>query len=372
MSDLHGLILADRKAPGLHELVDVRTSASLPFCGRYRLIDFALSSMRNAGVRDVGVIMQRDYQSLLDHLGSGKDWDMSRRGGGLRLLPPFGQPKDTAGDHSTIIDALWAVESYIRGIKNSSVVLCRGDLAANIDLAAAMERHLSADADVTAVCAPASSRADAGAENRFTVDSEGVVKGIKCRCGGGEGLASLEMFILKKQALTDIMNRCSDCRSPGFHKDGLGGLIENGAKIVVYEHKNYARRITCIAEYYDASMDMLDSKLRSELFPVGRPVRTKGRADVSTYYGEAAHSENSLVADGCYIEGSVENCVLFRRVRVGAGAVLKNCVIMQDSEVGAGAGLSYVITDKKCVISPGKTLAGAPGIPLVLPKKSRV
>lgn len=370
MSDIHGLILADHKEPRLGELVSQRTCASLPFCGRYRLIDFSLSAMQNAGVRDVGVIMQRDYQSLLDHIGSGKDWDMSRKSGGLRLLPPFGQPEDKTGEYATVIDALWAVSEYIRDIKQDYVVLGRGNLAGNIDLNAAMERHLDSGADVTAICADT---APSSTHHRFIADADGAVRRIVYKChGAGAGLASLEVFILSKATLLGIMERCTDCRSPKFHRDGLGGLLAEGGRIGVYEHKGYARHITSVAEYYDASMDMLDAAKRSELFPKERPLRTKVRSDVSTYYGESASSKNSLVADGCFIEGSIENCILFRGVRVHKDAVLKNCIVMQDTDVGGNSGLSYVISDKEAIISPYITLAGSPRLPLVLPKQCQI
>ena len=151
MTELHGIIFAYHASRALGELTSCRTSASIPFCGRYRLIDFALSSMQNAGVRDVGVIMRSDYQSLLDHLGSGKTWDLSRKRGGLRLLPPFGRAETR---FSGIIEALCSVESYIRDIKQEYVLLARGNLAANVDVSAVMERHLRSGADLTVVCAP--------------------------------------------------------------------------------------------------------------------------------------------------------------------------------------------------------------------------
>ena len=126
MKDFHGLIFAYYTDPKLRELVSMRTAASLPFCGRYRLIDFSLSAMRNAGIVDVGVIMQRDYQSLLDHLGGGKAWDMARRTGGLRMLPPFGLPEYHRGNYAGTMEALNAVGSYVRDIPAKYIVLMLG------------------------------------------------------------------------------------------------------------------------------------------------------------------------------------------------------------------------------------------------------
>ncbi len=371
MKDLHGIIIADHSAPELRELVATRTSASVPFCGRYRLIDFALSSMTNAGVRDVGVIMQRDYQSLLDHLGSGKEWDMSRKRGGLRLLPPFGQlAENQRGEYAGVVEALLAVRSYIEEIPQDYVVLTRGNLAGNIDLDAMMARHVSSGAVVTVAC---SEMTPDHIHHRYVPDGDGLVKQfLYRRHGPGPGLASLETYIMTKSTLLDIMERCENVASSKFHRDGLGEILASGGRIAVYLHPGYATHITNIIGYYRTSMDMLIAENRASLFPADRPVRTKGRSDVSTHYGETAAVRNCLVADGCLIEGELTNCVIFRGVRVERGAALKNCIIMQDTRIGEHALLSCVISDKNAEVSPFVTLTGSPRLPLVLPKGSRL
>ncbi len=366
MINLHGLILADRSSRDLRELVMVRTSSSLPFAGRYRLIDFALSNLQNAGVRDVAVVMHRNYSSLLDHIGSGKEWDMSRKRGGLKLLPPF----TGSGEYEGIIDALENIRGYIEDIKQDYVALMRGSLAASIDLGDVMYRHVKSGADITAVCSNATPE---GEHHRFIVGEDGFAKEIMLRrVGPGEGVATLEVYIMSKSTLLGIIDRCDNALNHKFHRDGLGGLLAAGGKINIYMHNDYAVHITSVNGYYKSSMDMLDREKRRQLFPEDRPVRTKGRSDVSTYYSDQAVSRNSLVADGCIIEGVVENCVIFRGVRVGAGAVLKNCIIMQDTVVSDGVELHYVISDKDVFISRDVTLSGAPSLPLVLPKGSKV
>lgn len=366
MINLHGLIMADRSSRDLRELVMVRTSSSLPFAGRYRLIDFSLSNLQNAGVRDVGVVMQRNYSSLLDHIGSGKEWDMSRKRGGLKLLPPF----TGSGEYEGIIDALENIRGYIEDIKQDYVAIMQGALAASIDLGDVMYQHVKSGADVTAVC---SNMTPEGEHHRFIVGEDGFAKEIMLRrVGPGEGVASLQVYVMKKDVLLGIIDRCDNALNHKFHRDGLGGLLATGGKIYIYMHNDYAVHIKSVNGYYKASMDMLDRDLRRQLFPEDRPVRTKGRSDVSTYYGDHAVSRNSLVADGCKIEGTLENCVIFRGVRVGAGAVLKNCIIMQDTVVSDGVELNYVISDKDVYISKDVTLSGSPKLPLVLPKGSKI
>lgn len=369
MIDMHGIILADRSNPQMQELVAKRTTASLPFAGRYRIIDFALSALQNAGVRDVGVVMQRDYQSLLDHIGSGKEWDMSRKRGGLRLLPPFSRP-DGHGGNISIIDALLSVESYIKGITQKYVVLGQGTLVANIDLVAALEHHIETGAEITAAV---TTTVPVGSHKRFVTDREGMVTDMLFkRNGNGAGYASLEVYIMTTETLLSIMSRCNSAINPKFHRDGIGGILASGGRIATYLHTGYALTIKTVETYYNANMDMLEANARHDLFPTERPVYTKGRADVSTYYGEEATVKNCLVADGCFIEGHLEDCVVFSGVRVGRGAELKNCIIMQDSIIGMNTEIKNVVADKDTVISDMVMLAGSPRIPLVLPKGSKI
>jgi len=370
MSDFHGIIFAYSAAPELGELVRTRTSSSLPFCGRYRLIDFALSSMQNAGIRDVGVIMQRDYQSLLDHLGSGKDWDMSRRHGGLRMLPPFGLPEYHTGEYTGTIEALNAVSTYIRDIPQKYVIMTHGSLAANLDLGAAIRQHLATGAEITAVC---TSQAPAEVHHSFIVDADGFSsKMLFSRRGECEGVSSLEVYIISKTLLLELMDRCAAENRRHFHLDAIAGYLERGGRIGIYMHGGYAAAITTSAEYFTANMDMLDGKKRASIFPADRPVRTKNHEEVSTYYGEDACCVNSLVGDGCIVEGAVRNSILFSGARVDHGASLEGCIVMRGGVVGENAQLKYVIADKYTELSPYITLTGSPKLPIVVPKSSKI
>ncbi len=370
-NDLHGIIYTLSAEPALRELVEHRNSASIPFGGRYRLIDFALSMMVNAGIRDVGVIMERDYQSLLDHLSNGADWGLARRSGGLRLLPPFGLPEAHSGHFSGCMEALRSVRSYIRDITQEDIVLCAADWVGNIDLAAAVELHRSTGAEMTAVC---SEGYGPFAHHRLVKDPDGFARHLLFSEGGpGEGLFSREIYILKRELLLQLMDYCSDALHNHFHRDAVAHYLAQGGKIAVYEHNQYARRITSVRDYYDASMELHQPQMMAELFPAdGLPIRTKERAEASTYYSDTAKVNSSLVADGCYIEGELDHCILFRGVRVAKGAKLKNCVVMQDTVIGAGAQLRCVIADKDCVVTDNCFLAGTDRLPVVIPKGERV
>ena len=371
MRDYHGIIFAYHDEPALRELVAVRTAASLPFCGRYRLIDFALSSLRNAGILDVGVIMQRDYQSLLDHIGSSKAWDMSRKHGGLRMLPPFGLPQYHTGNYNGTIEALNAVATYIRRIPQKHVVLLLGNMAANIDLDAVIRQHEKAGTDATAIC---SEGGPESSHNRYILGEDGLVKYIDLfRTGNWQGIPSLEGYVFNKDKLLELMDVCQTRNLSRFHQDAMTYfLYEAHGKMDIYVHPGYARIIRTVDEYYAASKDVLRPEVRRELFPADRPVRTKIHEDVSTYYGEQAKSRNSLVGDNCIIDGEIEDCIIFSGCHIGAGAKLKGCILMRDCVVGENAKLEYIISDKQAVFSPGSVLIGSPNLPTVVPKDGRI
>lgn len=370
MSKYHGIVFAYGSDAGLGELVGARCAASLPFCGRYRLIDFSLSAMMNAGIHDVGVIMQRDYQSLLDHLGSGKDWDMGRRIGGLKILPPFGLPEYHRGDYSGTIEALNAVKTYVRDVREDYIVLMQGDLAANIDLSAAIKTHEDSGAEITAIC---TGLTPAYMHHRYIVDSDGFARRmIFNQTEAGEGLASLEAYIISKPLLLQMMDACAAARHYYFHRDAICDHLAAGGRVCIYEHKGFAKRIRSTEGYFRASMDMLDPGIRSEMFPPERPVRTKTREDVSTYYGEDSKVKNCLVSDGCIIEGEAVNSIIFSDVRIARGASLNNCIVMRGCEVGENARLTCVIGDKYTSFSDGTVLIGSDRLPIVVPKRKKI
>ena len=368
---LHGIIYTLSAEPALRELVEHRNTASIPYGGRYRLIDFALSMMVNAGIRDVGVIMERDYQSLLDHLSNGADWGLARRSGGLRLLPPFGLRESHSGSFNGCMEALRSVSSYIKDIKQEDVVLCAADWVGNIDLRKAMEIHRKSGAKMTAVC---SQGWHPGPHHRLVPDEDGFARTLLFSEGGpGEGLFSREIYIIKRDLLLKLMDYCADAVHNHFHRDAVAHYLAQGGKIAIYEHNDYARTFISVRDYFEASMDMVQPDVMADLFPAdGLPIRTKERAEASTYYSDTAKVRGSLVADGCYIEGELDHCILFRGVRVAKGAKLTNCVVMQDTVIEAGAQLKCVIADKDCVVTENSLLAGTDRIPLVIPKGERV
>lgn len=370
MNDLHGIVFACRSDANLGELTRPRNTCSLPFGGRYRLIDFMLSNYVNAGITDVGVIVHQSYQSLLDHVGSGKDWDLSRKHGGLRILPPFGYA-ERGGEYRGNMDALSGVADYLENIRQDYVILAWGDMAVNLPVAEVFQQHLDSGADVTMVCTPSLKGAPRFSEY-VEVDDTGRVTDLSVHpVTAGSTLESLEIYILSKKLLLDMVDYCA---AHNIHNFSRGVLLPrlSTLKVLPYLHRGYVARFQSVADYFQHSMDLLDPAVRADLFDPDRPIRTKDQSNPSTYYGPDAKSIHSLVADGCFIEGEVENSILSRGVIVEAGAKVSNSVLMQGTIIRAGASLSYTITDKNVQVNQDRMLMGHSTYPLAISKDSIV
>lgn len=369
MKNVYGIVYAYHAFPALGELGRERTGASLPFCGRYRLIDFAMSGLMNAGVFNVGVIMQRGYLSLMEHLGGGRPWNMSRTDGGLHLLPPYGLWDAGKGVYGGCMEALDAVSTHLHEIREEYVLLTRGDLCANVDMRAVIETHLASGADITAVC---TERTLPGVHHSFILGADGGAAELLCRQSEGEGLSSLETYVMRREKLLEMVEWCHVHGKLHFHRDALRRAMDQGWRVGVYLHDGYARHITSVQDFYEANMDMLCAENRAQLFPADRRVATRARSDVSTYYGDGARVRSSLVADGCRIEGEVDECVVFPGVRIGAGSALRRCVVLNDCVIGEGSTLRCAVADKNVTVSQGLYLSGNEKLPLVIPKGSKI
>ncbi len=371
MNDLHGLLFAYRSDANLGELTRPRNTCSLPYGGRYRLIDFMLSNYVNAGITDVGIIVHQSYQSLLDHLGSGKDWELSRKHGGLRILPPFSFAEQGHGEYRGAMDALTGVLDYLQDIRQDYIIMGWGDIAVNLDVNKFFEQHIASGADLTLACTPTLNGAPRFSEY-VEVGGDGRITDLSIHPNeAGKALESLEVYIISKRLLLDMVNYCAAHDIYHFGHGVLQPRLKS-LKLVPYIHEGYVARFQSVSDYYQRSMDLLRPEVRADLFDPARPIRTKDMSNPSTYYGPGSVCLNSLAADGCVIEGEVENSILFRGVVVEKGAKVKNSVLMQGTVVKADASLSYVIADKSVTVNEGRSLMGHSSYPLAIAKESVV
>lgn len=374
MNSMLGLIFAYRAYPELRELAQPRIAASLPFGGRYRAIDFCLSNMVNAGVTDVGVIMRDSYQSLMDHLGSGKDWDLSRKNGGLFLLPPYsyGGPraKNTGAPFGGKLDALAGIVSYIEHSREEYVVMADGDCITNIDLSEVLAAHIDNDADITAVC----TRKFCGMPEYslyFGIGNDGCICRVDSGMANPGANESLGIFILKRQLLLDLIKRGQAADEVHFERGVLRASLQS-LRVMPFYHNGYIARNQNVAAYFSNTMKLLQPEIRADLFNAKNPVRTRIRDDAPAFYSDDAVVTNSMITEGCRIEGKVENSILFRNVYVAPGAVVRNSIILQGGSIGAGAEIDCVIADKHVTLRENIKLRGDREYPVVIAKNAKI
>ena len=369
-----GLIFSNIHDECLPELTRLRTMASVPFGGRYRLIDFPLSNMVNSGISKIGIITHYNYQSLLDHIGTGKDWDLARRSGGIKILPPFITAYDAKASNSlyaTRLEALLGVTNFISRCTEDVLVLSDCDIICNIDLSKVLAQHEETGADITVV----TKRVDGG---NFSADRHSVMvlgdDGRILDCSEyspnieGSFDVSTNIMVITRRYLITVLNDAAAHGYTSFFRDIIARNVGK-ADFRAYRYEGYYSLIGNLPGYFETSMSLLNPEVRGELFEIAeRPVFTKVRNSAPTSYAEGAKVTNSIVADGCVIEGEVENCVVFRGVKVGKGTVVRNSILLQDTYVGENVNLNCVITDKNAVIRDGRNLSGHETMPFYIGK----
>ncbi|MCL1831282.1 MAG: glucose-1-phosphate adenylyltransferase subunit GlgD [Oscillospiraceae bacterium] len=388
-----GIIFANMHDSTITDLTKIRTTGSVPFGGRYRLIDFPLSNMVNSGISSVGVITKSNYQSLLDHLGSGDEWDLSRKTGGLFLLPPYGRAADSyaaGGLYRGRLEALANVIRFIERVSDDYVVMCDCDVVANVDFKKILKAHIQKGADITAVYGRGSYTHDTlKTKTVLNVNQDGLVYDVLIRprfeklnkLGGGEASGdehscveanvSLNMFVMSKEFLLNMVKESASRNLYNFEIDVIQHRCKE-LKIIGYQYDGVYSQIDSIMSYHKANMALMDFAKRADVFNSERPIYTKIRDEAPAKYGLEACVTNSLIADGCIIEGSVENCVLFRGVKVGKHAVVRNSIIMQDAEIGEKCEMNYVIADKDVTLGSYRTLEGTENYPVFVDKGAKV
>ena len=362
-----GIIFSNIHDDNVPELVRERTLGSIPFGGRYRLVDFPLSNMVNSGIDTVGIITKSNYQSLMDHVGSGKDWDLARKDGGVIILPPFGDV-ESSKLYTSRLEALKGITSFLFRADEEYVVMTDCDSINRINYSDVIENHIRNRADISLVYKTID-------KDEFTNDKattfdvvDGRIVGVNYK----EGIISKEskvftnVFVLKKTLLQNIVMDSISHNKRHFMTDVIAENVKS-MRIIGYEYKGFYAGITSLQAYYDSNMCMLDEKIRHELFG-DRSVFTKIRDSAPTKYGQSSIVKNSLIADGCIIEGEVENSIIFRNVKVARGTVVKNSIIMQNTVLGENSTLNCIITDKNVVIRDRKVLSGSENHPFYIGK----
>ena len=371
MGNVLGLVFANMHDTTLGDMTKNRTMGSVMFGGRYRLIDFPLSNMVNSGISEVGVITKSNYQSLLDHLGSAREWDLARKKGGLYILPPFGNVESTL--YRGRIEALYGAMSFIKHSRAKYVILSDCDVVTNIDYKPIVAAQIESGADITAVAhTGVYSSDDIKTSTVFNVDADKNVTSVLINPDiSGTCTTSLNVFVMSMDFLIETVNDAMARGNVSFERNILQEKCRE-LKIKIYEYDNYFSKLNSPESYFKSNMALLEPENARKLFVPKRSIYTKVSDNAPVKYDLDSKVSNSLIADGCIIEGEVENSVLFRGVKVGKGAKVKNCILMQGTVVGDNAELSYLITDKNVSICENHILTSSPQYPMYVGKGASV
>ena len=359
-----GLIFANDASLG--ELTNKRTMASLPFGGRYRLVDFALSNLSCAGIRHVGIISRHNYQSLMNHIGSGEEWGLELEQGGLEFLTPYATSVNA--DHRGKLESLHTAMDSLRYPVDDYVVMIDSAVVSNIDLNKVIAAHVESGKEVTVVTKAGIANGSKQLDLALKLDEKGEVVDMAVDyVAPADYVASMDIFVVNKQFLLDKTEEL--IARNNYHMDRdlvLGGWQKGEVGVNVYQYEGVALFNESIAEYFGNSLALIKKEVRTDLFGANHPVYTKVRDRVPSYYGEDCEIEDCLVADGCVLDGEAENCILFRDVKLSANAKIEDCVIMNNTVIGEGAELKNVILDKDVTVRPGAKLIGTPNAPIII------
>lgn len=372
MTKVLGIISTNYRIDAIERISDNRPLSAVPFGGRYRLMDFALSNIVNGGIRTVGIILPYRMRPFLDHIAAGKAWNLDRHSGGLFMLPSVTPALKPRVQLFCVKDFLANIE-FVSSEEADTVIITASNYVANIEFADVIRAHQEEKADVTLVYKNGL-KGNPKAEAKILLDDAGrVIKIRRSDCDQkGEELPSTfaDVFVFNRKLFLELVLRCRDSE----FKDVLD-LVESvleTRQVRGYEFKGYMKKIFKVNDYYEASMDLLNPEIKKELFDGEYKIMTKIKDSPPTKYGDRPNVHNSMISSGCIIEGEILNSIIFRNVGVKPSSQITGCVIMQNCVVGENSILENVILDKGIAIPANTVLKAQEKNPMYLPKGTKV
>lgn len=365
MPKVVGLITSNYSVKNPSPFVEgIRPVAAVPFLGRYRMLDFTLSNMVNAGIRTVGLIMPDNYRPIIDHVGAGKDWGLDRKNGGLFPLPgsSFGTSRIGVGGRFLIRDFESNREFFERS-NADYVILSSCNFAYTTDLNELVKSHIDSGADITLVVYR--SIEDSKDVNAIVTDDDGNFAGLKSGCAFGE-TAFMDLAVVNGPVLRELL----DWYKNVDHLDLFEAMTQDLSMVdsKLHEYQGYVAPIFSKAAYFKRSMELLDPKVSKQLFQPDYPVMTKAHDTTPANYEPDAHVSNCLVSSGSKIYGTIKNSIIGRACVIEPGASVTNAILVRSVHVGAGAHIENAIIDRSNDIAEGTEMRGTPESVLVLPK----
>ncbi|MPM61611.1 Glycogen biosynthesis protein GlgD [bioreactor metagenome] len=366
-----GLINLTKKGnPNISKLNYGRPIASTPIGGRYRVIDFALSNMVNSGITNIGIFAKEKYRSLTDHIDSGKDWDLSRKKGGLSIFSPENTESQNIYPYrkGDIYNILCNID-YIKKSEEEYILVSPSYMVCNMDYTEALKYHKKSNNYITMIYKNIdNANNDFKGNLTLNLDEDSKVINMGSNIGAfNNANIYMEMYIMKRTDFIDAIYNLINTGDYQYLEDFLIEVVKY-KQVGAYKYDGYLKCIKSIQSYFEISKELLDINIARELLYSERKILTKEKNESPTIYTEDANVENSFIASGCVIEGNVKNSIIFRKVHIKKGTNIENCIIMQNSFIGEECNLENVIFDKNINLAKGKELRGDENYPIVVEK----
>lgn len=366
-----GIISGINEDVNFGSLCKDRPSYMLPFGGRYRLIDFTLSNMVNHGIKTIALFTGQKLRSTMDHIGNGNPWDLNRRFNGLFLFPPvldsnMNMPKGN-------LQHFYSAEDFFKSSREKYVLVYNPNFISKVELDNAFNKFIDTDSDFTLVYKRQNDPyGDFIYKDKMYIDDDGKLLKMGINLGTEKEFnLFMDMGFIKKEIFLDLIKISLERGDVDNLRDTMLKNIEK-YKVNTYEFKGHVENVSDLKNYYDANLNLLKKDISRELFFHNGLIYTKSKDEPSTWYIEGANVQNSLIANGCIIEGNVQNSIIFRGVKIGKNAIVKNSIVMQKSEIGEGAIVVNSILDKYTDIEKGTRIAGNSSMPYVVEKHQKI
>ncbi len=352
------MLLAGGKGSRLSSLTKNLAKPAVPFGGKYRIIDFALSNCTNSGIDTVGVLTQYQPLVLNSYIGIGSAWDLDRKNGGVTVLPPYSESSGVRWYTGTA-SAIYQNMNYLRQYDPEYVLILSGDHIYKMDYSAMLDYHVKQDADVSisVIEVPWEEASRFGIMN--TNEKMEVTAFDEKPANPKNNLASMGVYIFKWSILKEYLEM--DDRNPesshDFGKDVIPLLLEEKKRLMAYPYKGYWKDVGTVKSLWEANMDLLDETCELNLFDYNWRIYSVNPNQQPQYIAPNAEVTESLINEGCVIEGKVDHSVVFQGVSVGENSVVQHSVVMPEAKIGNNVYIERAIIPAGMVIPDGAIIA---------------
>ena len=359
--DMIAMILAGGQGTRLGVLTKQTAKPAVPFGGKYRIIDFALSNCANSGIKNIGVVTQYQPLELNEHIGKGAAWGLTSRSGGATILQPYSSSDGEKWFKGTA-NAIYQNISYIDSLDPKYVLILSGDHIYKMDYAAMLEDHIKNKASLTVGVIPVSMK-EASRFGIMNTDQNGrIIEFEEKPAQPKSNLASMGSYIFNWETLRRYLveDQAKNREMEDFGKNVIPAYLSNAENCFAYSFEGYWKDVGTIESLWEANMEFLDPEHPLNISEDTWRIYTSNPVTPPQFLTEDAQIKHSLVVDGCYIAGQVDNSLLSRDVKVGPNSQVDHSVVMSSATIGKGCRVEYAIIGEQAVIADGASVIGTP------------